>query len=108
MQTLQDRIAVVTGGSRGVGKGVAAALSKQGATVYVSGRSDADLQQLDGAVGIGCDHRMDAQVDATFQRIVSEGGGIDILVNNVWGGYERMIDQGEFTWGKPFWEQPLW
>jgi dehydrogenase/reductase SDR family protein 1 len=34
--------------------------------------------------------------------------GIDILVNNVWGGYERMLEDGAFTWGKPFWEQPLW
>ena len=33
---------------------------------------------------------------------------IDILVNNVWGGYERMIEDGSFTWSKPFWEQPLW
>ena len=39
---------------------------------------------------------------------MSEGEAIDILVNNVWGGYERMIEDGEFTWGKPFWEQPLW
>jgi NADP-dependent 3-hydroxy acid dehydrogenase YdfG len=35
-------------------------------------------------------------------------GAIDILVNNVWGGYERMMEEGVFTWSKPFWEQPLW
>ena len=62
----------------------------------------------EGTVGIRCDHRVDAEVDAAFERIASEAGGIDILVNNVWGGYERMIDNGEFTWMKPFWEQPLW
>ena len=45
---------------------------------------------------------------AAFERIARDGGPIDILVNNVWGGYERMIDNGEFTWMKPFWEQPLW
>lgn len=39
---------------------------------------------------------------------VVTGGSIDILVNNVWGGYERMVDNGAFTWPKPFWEQPLW
>ena len=37
-----------------------------------------------------------------------KAGAVDILVNNVWGGYERMVDNGEFTWAKPFWEQPLW
>jgi dehydrogenase/reductase SDR family member 1 len=47
-------------------------------------------------------------VDATFERIAREAGAIDVLVNNVWGGYERMIDNGAFTWPKPFWEQPLW
>ena len=45
---------------------------------------------------------------AAFERIAREADGIDILVNNVWGGYERMVDNGEFTWMKPFWEQPLW
>jgi NAD(P)-dependent dehydrogenase (short-subunit alcohol dehydrogenase family) len=51
---------------------------------------------------------VDAEVDAAFERIGREAGSIDILVNNVWGGYERMVDNGEFTWSKPFWEQPLW
>jgi NAD(P)-dependent dehydrogenase (short-subunit alcohol dehydrogenase family) len=41
-------------------------------------------------------------------RMVAERHGIDILVNNVWGGYERMVEGGTFTWPKPFWEQPLW
>jgi NAD(P)-dependent dehydrogenase (short-subunit alcohol dehydrogenase family) len=40
--------------------------------------------------------------------VLREGGTIDILVNNVWGGYERMVEDGVFTWAKPFWEQPLW
>ena len=56
---------------------------------------------------IQCDHRVDDQVEGVFRRILDDTGGIDILVNNVWGGYERMIDNGVFTWGKPFWEQPL-
>src|SRR5947208_320936 len=109
MKTLQGKVAVVTGGSRGVGKGIAGEVARHGARVFVTGRSEADLQQVgEGTVGVRCDHRVDAQVDAAFRQIVSEGGSIDILVNNVWGGYERMIDNGEFTWSKPFWEQPLW
>ena len=109
MQTLQGKVAVVTGGSRGVGKGIAGELSTQGATVFVTGRSGSDLQQVgERTVGIRCDHRVDAQVDAAFQQIAHEGGAIDILVDNVWGGYERMVDNGAFTWSKPFWEQPLW
>lgn len=43
-----------------------------------------------------------------FDRIAAEQGRLDILVNNVWGGYERMTEEGEFTWTLPFWRQPLW
>lgn len=57
---------------------------------------------------IHCDHRVDSQVEAAFQMIAREAGAIDILVNNVWGGYENMLENGVFTWSKPFWEQPLW
>ena len=99
----------MTGGSRGVGKGVAGELSRHGAKVFVTGRSEPDLQRAgERIVGIRCDHRVDAQVNAAFQQIATEGGSIDVLVNNVWGGYERMVENGEFTWPKPFWEQPLW
>jgi NAD(P)-dependent dehydrogenase (short-subunit alcohol dehydrogenase family) len=48
-------------------------------------------------MGIRCDHREDADVLTGFARITQETPGIDILVNNVWGGYERMIDNGAFT-----------
>lgn len=58
--------------------------------------------------GIRCDHRLDEEVTAAFKRIAREAEGIDILVNNVWGGYEHMVEDGAFTWAKPFWEQPLW
>jgi dehydrogenase/reductase SDR family member 1 len=99
----------VTGGSRGVGKGIARELARQGAQVFVTGRSESDLHKVgERTVGIRCDHRVDAQVDRAFQQIVAEGGDIEILVNNVWGGYERMVEDGAFTWTKPFWEQPLW
>jgi NAD(P)-dependent dehydrogenase (short-subunit alcohol dehydrogenase family) len=51
---------------------------------------------------------VDTQVEAAFNLIAREANTIDILVNNVWGGYERMVEDGDFTWLKPFWEQPLW
>jgi dehydrogenase/reductase SDR family protein 1 len=47
-------------------------------------------------------------VAAAFEQILKESGAIHILVNNVWGGDERMVDSGEFTWPRPFWQQPLW
>src|SRR5262249_49589559 len=59
-------------------------------------------------IGICCDHRHDVQVDATFKWIANQAGTVDILVNNVWGGYDDMVEDGVFTWSKPFWEQPLW
>jgi NAD(P)-dependent dehydrogenase (short-subunit alcohol dehydrogenase family) len=51
---------------------------------------------------------VDAQVMAAFERVTRAAGTIDVLVNNVWGGYDRMVEDGQFTWPKPFWEQPLW
>src|SRR5262249_18932763 len=42
------------------------------------------------------------------KRIAVEQGRLDILVNNVWGGYENMIEEGEFIWSRPFWQQPVW
>jgi dehydrogenase/reductase SDR family member 1 len=106
---LQGRVALITGGSRGVGRGVASELASQGAKVFVTGRTESDLETIgDGVVGIRCDHTADREVEAAFARIAHDAGAIDILVNNVWGGYERMVDNGEFTWMKPFWEQPLW
>ena len=109
MSNLAGKVAVVTGASRGVGRGVASVLDERGATVYVTGRSDEDLRSIGGRVtAIRCDHRVDAEVDAAFRRIRDETEGIHLLVNNVWGGYERMVENGEFTWSKPFWQQPLW
>ena len=109
MRSLEGRVAVVTGGTFGVGRGVGRAPAGHGARVFVTGRSAQDGAPLDEHVtGIRCDHRLDAQVTAAFQHVAREAGGIDILVNNVWGGYERMVEDGQFTWPKPFWEQPLW
>ena len=78
--------------------------------VFVTGRSTPDGAALDAPriTGIRCDHRADEEVAAAFERVASETNAIDVLVNNVWGGYERMVEDGAFTWTKPFWEQPLW
>jgi dehydrogenase/reductase SDR family member 1 len=109
MQSLNGKVALVTGASRGVGKGVALELVDAGATVYITGRSAEDMRYLSGAgAAIECDHRDDEQVETAFRRIVDEQGRLDVLVNNVWGGYENMVENGEFTWTRPFWRQPLW
>lgn len=124
MQKLAGRVAVVTGASRGVGKGVALGLGEAGATVYVTGRSleqpaapdiEGTIQQtadevtrLGGkGIAVCCDHCNDEEVEALFSRVDSERQRLDILVNSVWGGYEAMIENNEFTWGRPFWLQPI-
>src|SRR5262249_3709117 len=105
---LDGRVAVVTGATKGVGRGVARELARQGARVFITGRSASNHQRDDDQViGIRCDHRDDGQVQEAFDWIAREAGTIDILVNNVWGGYEDMVENGVFTWSKPFWEQPL-
>ena len=105
---LNGQVAVVTGGSRGIGRGIASELATHGAKVFVTGRTESDLATIgEGTIGIRCDHTVDSDVEAAFARIAQDGS-IDVLVNNVWGGYERMVDNGEFTWMKPFWQQPLW
>jgi dehydrogenase/reductase SDR family protein 1 len=106
---LDGRFAIVTGATKGVGRGIGRELAAHGARVFVTGRSAPDHERLDERItGIRCDHRVDTQVEAAFNLIIREANTIDILVNNVWGGYERMIENGAFTWSKPFWEQPLW
>ena len=115
MLELKGKVALVTGASRGVGKGIALGLGEAGATVYVTGRTaeeGTDVEKLGGTVfstaeevtaaggkgiAIHCDHRDDSQVQALFQRVREERGRLDILVNNAWGGYERMEHDGEFT-----------
>ena len=108
--TLDGTVAVVTGATRGVGRGVAAELARQGARVYITGRSAPDRERIaERITGVRCDHCLDAEVDAAFQWILRDAGGATgILVNNVWGGYERMMEDGAFTWSRPFWQQPLW
>ncbi|RPJ52833.1 MAG: SDR family NAD(P)-dependent oxidoreductase [Acidobacteria bacterium] len=109
MQNLIGKVALVTGATRGVGKGVALELMEAGAKVYITGRSAPDMRYMEGrGVALQCDHRSDDQVRSAFNRVAAEQGRLDILVNNVWGGYENMVENGEFTWPRPFWQQPLW
>ncbi|NDJ14341.1 MAG: SDR family NAD(P)-dependent oxidoreductase [Acidobacteriia bacterium] len=95
--------ALVTGASRGVGKGIAISLAAAGYVVYATGRSIEDAALPDGIIRLVCDHADDKQTESVFAEIPA----LDILVNNAWGGYERMVEDGKFTWGLPFWQQPL-
>lgn len=103
-----EYVACVTGASRGVGRGVALALADAGLTVYATGRNIMQSDLSHKVVRITCDHSDDTQVRAAFDQIQLECGRLDILVNNAWGGYERMVEDTEFTWNQPFWLQPLW
>lgn len=110
MTNLKGKIALVTGATRGVGRGVALELAEAGVTVYATGRTAtketfAASRQI---TSVCCDHTNDSEVEAVFRQISKEENRLDILVNNVWGGYENMIENGEFTWTRPFWKQPLW
>ena len=124
MTGLGGKVAVVTGASRGAGRGIALALGDAGATVYVTGRSvrgaltredlpgttvedTAEQVVARGGVGIPvhCDHTVDTDVAALFDRVRQEQDRLDLLVNNVWGGYENYDGAG---FDGPFWEQPLW
>jgi dehydrogenase/reductase SDR family protein 1 len=100
------QIALVTGASRGVGRGVAIGLAEAGFRVYATGRTIHRAHLPGSVIRIRCDHLRDAETAAVFARIAQEADGLDVLVNSAWGGYERMVEQGRFTWQLPFWEQP--
>jgi dehydrogenase/reductase SDR family protein 1 len=107
--------ALVTGGTQGVGKGIVEGLAEAGHRVFFTGRDSerleraaADTSALGGEVfPRRVDHGDDEQVKTLFAEI-GKDQSLDLLVNNVWGGYERMVDDGRFTWGDPYWQQPLW
>src|SRR5690606_7763419 len=105
---LQNKVALVSGGTKGIGGGIARVLAEQGAHVIATGRTVADAVAPPGVTLIRCDHREDSEVEQLFSDVDAQAPAIDILVNAAWGGYDRMIVDGEFTWPKPFWEQPLW
>lgn len=125
MHSLHGRVALVTGASRGVGKGIALGLGEAGATVYLTGRTvqpggspggmgdtlHAAAAEVTAAGGQGiaapCDHTDDEQVRALFARIEADHGRLDLLVNNVWGGYEHFYDGTKFWEEQGFWTTPL-
>lgn len=116
MRALAGRVAVVTGASRGIGKGIAVALAEQGATVYVTGRTESPgSHPLPGTVGetatecsrrggtgiaVRVDHAADDQVAALFEQIEREQGRLDILVNNAIAIPKELMLPGSF-WEKP-------
>jgi len=101
-----NKVCLVTGASRGIGKGIAKVLGQTNAKVYITGRSKKGAKQAEGLPGnieetaelinkiggkcmpIYCDHTNDNDVKKLFNRIRKESGRLDLLVNNVWGGYE--------------------
>ena len=105
-----DRIVLVTGATRGLGRGIARSFAAPDTTVYVTGRNPEDLATLvediekrgGTAVALTCDHRDDAQVAAAFERIAGEAGRLDILVNNAAAVYPEAL-----TAPGGFWEKPL-
>jgi NAD(P)-dependent dehydrogenase (short-subunit alcohol dehydrogenase family) len=130
---LRGRVAVVTGASRGAGRGVALELGAAGATVYVTGRStraepagtygqilaESGLETVPGTIddtaeevtrlggrgiAVRCDHTREDEVRDLFARVEREQGTLDVLVNNAWGGHEAF---SMASFGAPFWEQPL-
>ena len=122
MAILKEIIAVVSGATRGAGRGIAVVLGEAGATVYVTGRSSrtqGTTERLPGTIedtaeeatsrgGMGipvrCDHTNQADIKRLFAQVNEEQGRLDLLVNNAWGGYEEYTHE---SFGQLFWKQPL-
>lgn len=128
MQAMKGKVAVVTGASRGAGRGIASVLGEAGAIVYVTGRSvrgnltkpelsgttiedTADMVTARGGTGIPVrvDHTVDAEIESLFKQVKREQGSLDVLVNNAWGGYEDYAHHGgdAAVFDAVFWEQPI-
>ena len=122
MSNLEGKVVLVTGATRGVGKGIAVGLGESGATVYITGRTleplpnnlsgslketQAEIEQAGGkCIPVRVDHSNDEEVRALFKQIDNEQGHLDLLVNNVFAGVGAIRD----AYGKPFWqaEPSLW
>ena len=132
MGTLDGRVALVAGATRGAGRGIAVALGEQGATVYCTGRSvrgapasgaarpetideTAELVSAAGGRGIAvqCDHTVDDQVRSLVERMRQQHGQLDVLVNDVWGG-DALTEFGKTFWqvtianGRRMIDQAIW
>jgi NAD(P)-dependent dehydrogenase (short-subunit alcohol dehydrogenase family) len=121
MAALTGKVAVVTGASRGIGRGIALVLAEQGATVYITGRtvnpgdyylpgtvgetaaecSDRGMASGGKGIAVACDHADDEAVAGLFARVEAEQGQLDILVNNAFLLPDDLLEP------KPFWEKPL-
>jgi NAD(P)-dependent dehydrogenase (short-subunit alcohol dehydrogenase family) len=119
MKTLDGKVALVAGATRGAGRGTAVALGEAGATVYCTGRSTGERRSeydrpetieetaelVTGAGGTGIavpvDHLVPEQVEALVARIDADHGRLDVLVNDIWGG--ELL----FEWSTPVWEHDL-
>jgi len=122
---LRGRVAVVAGATRGAGRGIAAALGEAGATVICTGRTSrikpipsdykrhetieetADLVTGLGGngVAIAVDHLLPSDVGALAERVRKSFGGIDILVNDIWGG--ELLKGPPSEWNTPIWQLDL-
>jgi NAD(P)-dependent dehydrogenase (short-subunit alcohol dehydrogenase family) len=118
-RALDGKVTLVTGATRGAGRGTAVALGEAGATVYCTGRSTRERRSeydrpetieetaelVTGAGGVGIamavDHLVAGQVEALVQRIDAENGRLDVLVNDIWGG--ELL----FEWNTPVWKHDL-
>ncbi len=128
-EPLEGKIALVTGASRGAGRGIALELSLAGCKVYITGRSRRgksvtqysdltldDTKEIIEKTGgkceiLECDHSKEREIRSIFEKISQKESHLDILVNNVWAGYtdrnfQLDIETDNFT--AKFWEQPLY